>query len=38
MKTWLTLWFAKILAVFEINNIATALLPVPRQDFKTRLK
>jgi hypothetical protein len=34
MKTWLTLWFAKILAVFEINNIATALLPVPRQDFK----
>jgi hypothetical protein len=34
----LILWFANILVGFEINNIAAALLPVPRQDFKTRLK
>jgi hypothetical protein len=28
------LWFAKILVGFEINNIAAALLPAPRQDSK----
>jgi hypothetical protein len=27
-------WFAKILVGFEINNMAAALLPIPRQDSK----
>jgi hypothetical protein len=29
----LFLWFAKILVGFEINNIAAAILPVPRTRF-----